>query len=142
MNLWFVRRQYDQALQLTKSQLQARPNDFRLWTLEGIIYSLKGEKTDAIGAFDKALRLSPAYMPALKGEVQLFYDPVTNERFRNSSRILKADPHDLTAQEMLAMLQKKQGDCRAANEHFADQLRVRWEPILRRLRPMAIALCR
>ena len=35
--------EYDRALQLAKSQLQAKPNDFRLWTLEGIIYSLKGE---------------------------------------------------------------------------------------------------
>ena len=49
--------QYDQALQLTKSQLHTKPNDVRLWTLEGIIYSLKGEKTDAIGSFDRALRI-------------------------------------------------------------------------------------
>ena len=111
--------EYDRALQLAKSQLQAKPNDFRLWTLEGIIYSLKGEKTDAIGSFDKALRLSPAYMPALKGEVQLFYDSSDKRATPQLERILKADPNDLTAQEMLAMLQKKQGDCRAANEHFA-----------------------
>ena len=111
--------EYDRALQLTKSQLQAKPNDFRLWTLEGIIYSLKGEKTNAIGSFDKALRLSPAYMPALKGEVQLLYDSGDKRAIPQLERILKADPNDLTAQEMLAMLQRKQEDCRAANEHFA-----------------------
>ena len=111
--------QYDQALQLTKTQLHRKPNDVRLWTLEGIIFSLKGEKTDAIGSFDKALRLSPTYMPALKGEVQLLYESGDKRAIPLLDRILKADPHDLTAQEMLAMLQKKQSDCRAANEHFA-----------------------
>lgn len=112
-------KQYDQALQLTKSQLHAKPSDVRLWTLEGIILSLKGETTDALSAFDKALRLSPTYMPALKGEVQLLYQTGDKRAIPLLVRIVKADSHDLTAQEMLAMLQKKQGDCRAANEHFA-----------------------
>jgi len=112
-------RQYDQALQMTKSQLTAKPSDTRLWTLEGIILSLKGEKTGALAAFDKALQLSPIYMPALKGEVQLLYESGDKRAVPLLDRILKADPHDLTAQEMLAMLQKKQGNCRAANEHFA-----------------------
>jgi len=30
-------QEYDQALQLTKSALHETPNDFRLWTLEGIV---------------------------------------------------------------------------------------------------------
>ncbi len=110
---------YGQALELTKSQLHTKPADFRLWTLEGIIYSLQGQKTDAIGAFDKALRLSPSYIPALKGDVQLLYDSGDKRAIPQLERILKADPNDLTAQEMLAMLQKKQGDCQSANEHFA-----------------------
>jgi tetratricopeptide (TPR) repeat protein len=112
-------KDYDQALQLTKDQLQTKPNDIRMWTLEGIIFSLKDEKTDALGAFDKALHLSPTYMPALKGEVQLLYESDDKRAIPLLDRILKADPHDLTAQEMLAMLQKKQGACQSANEHFA-----------------------
>ncbi len=112
-------KQYDQALQFTKSQLHLKPNDIRLWTLEGIIYSLKGETKDALAAFDKALRLSPTYMPALRGETQLLYESSDVRAIPLLNRILKEDPHDLTAQEMLAMLQKKKGDCRAAKEHFA-----------------------
>jgi tetratricopeptide (TPR) repeat protein len=111
--------QYDQALQLTRAQLHPKPTDVRLWTLEGIIYSLKGEKTDAIASFDKALHLSPAYMPALKGEVQLLYESGDKRAIPQLNRILKTDPHDMTAQEMLAMLLKKQDDCQSANEHFA-----------------------
>ena len=110
---------FDQALALTKSQLHTKPADFRLWTLEGIVYSLQGQKTDAIGAYDKALRLSPSYIPAEKGEVQLLYETGDKRAIPLLDRILKTDPHDMTAQEMLAMLQKKQGDCQSANEHFA-----------------------
>ena len=33
--------QYDQALAMTRSALEQRPTDFRLWTLEGIIFSMQ-----------------------------------------------------------------------------------------------------
>ena len=49
-------QQYDQALQLTRSALHDTPNDFRLWTLEGIVLSIKGSNHDALDAFDRALR--------------------------------------------------------------------------------------
>src|SRR5208283_6232561 len=66
-------QEYDQALQLTKSALHETPNDFRLWTLEGIVLSIKGSNHDAVNAFERALSLSPNYTAALKGEVQLLY---------------------------------------------------------------------
>src|ERR1035437_3617434 len=56
--------QYDQALQATRSGLHDAPGDFRLWTLQGIILSIKGSNPEALNAFDKALRLSPNYAPA------------------------------------------------------------------------------
>jgi Flp pilus assembly protein TadD len=62
-------KEYDQALQLTRSALHQTPSDFRVWTLEGIVLSLQGNNQDALTAFDKALRLSPTYPPALKGKV-------------------------------------------------------------------------
>src|ERR1700676_2587557 len=64
---------YNQALQMTRERLHEAPNDFRIWTLQGIVLSLKGSSPDALTAFDKALVLSPNYPPALKGEVQLLY---------------------------------------------------------------------
>src|ERR1700680_5040089 len=69
-----IRRQrYDEALEAAKSRLQATPGDYRLWTLEGIAFSLKGDAKDAVAAFDKALRISPDYTPALKGDVQILF---------------------------------------------------------------------
>ena len=65
---------YDHALQLTKAALHQQPNDFRIWTLQGIVYSLKNDNRDAVKAFDRALALSPGYVPALKGKVQLLFE--------------------------------------------------------------------
>jgi Flp pilus assembly protein TadD len=111
-------QQYDQALQLTRSALHDTPNDFRLWTLEGIVLSIKGSNHDALDAFDRALSLSPNYTAALKGEVQLLYPTQERRAIPLLERILKADPKDETAHEMLAIIEGRQGDCLAANEHF------------------------
>jgi tetratricopeptide (TPR) repeat protein len=110
--------QYDQALQATKSGLHNTPSDFRLWTLQGIILSIEGSSTEALTAFDKSLRLSPNYGPALKGEVQLLYQSNDKRAIPLIERILKADPRDQTAREMLAMLQRMRGDCKAAIDQF------------------------
>jgi tetratricopeptide (TPR) repeat protein len=111
-------QQYDQALQATKSKLSETPGDFRVWTLQGIVYSLKGSVSDAQAAFEHALRLSPTYTPALKGEVQLLYPSGDKRAIPLLERIVKADPGDKTAHEMLAMLEKKQGDCKASTAEF------------------------
>jgi tetratricopeptide (TPR) repeat protein len=109
----------EQALRETKSALAASPRDFRLWTLEGIIYSIWGNNSDALAAFARALRISPGYAPALKGEVQLLYPSGDKRAIPLLKEILKADAHGSTAHEMLAMLQKKQGDCQAAVDQFS-----------------------
>jgi tetratricopeptide (TPR) repeat protein len=109
---------YDQALQLTRSGLRATPKDFRLWTLEGIVYSIKGSNHEALTAFDKALSFSPGYPAALRGEVQILYQTQDKRAVPLLEKILKADPNDETAHEMLAILERKQGDCQAAIDHF------------------------
>jgi tetratricopeptide (TPR) repeat protein len=111
-------QQYDQALQLTKSALHEKPNDFRLWTLEGIVFSIQGSNQDALNAFDKALSLSPTYAAALKGKVQLLYQTNDKRAIPLLEKILKAGPKDETAHEMLAVLEGRQGNCQAAIGHF------------------------
>jgi Flp pilus assembly protein TadD len=66
-------QQYDQALKTLKEQLRGYPADFRLWTLEGICFGLQGKDSEAAAAFDHAVRISPNYTPALRGEVQILY---------------------------------------------------------------------
>ena len=112
-------RQYDQALAMTRSALEQRPTDFRLWTLEGIIFSMQDKAQRAQSAFEKALRISPQYAPALKGEVQILYDQGDNRVIPLLERILKGDPKDQTAHQMLALLERKEDRCEPAVVHFA-----------------------
>jgi tetratricopeptide (TPR) repeat protein len=109
---------YDQALETTRSALRNAPKDFRLWTLEGIIYSIKGSNQDAINAFEKALEISPNDAAALRGEVQLLYQTQDKRAIPLLDKILKADPKDQIAHEMLATIEEKQGNCQTAIAHF------------------------
>ena len=117
-------KEYDQALETTKSALNETPNDFRLWTLEGIVLSIKENRDDAINAFDRALSLSPNYGAALKGEVQLLYQTQDKHAIPLLERILKSDSKDETANEMVATLEKNEGDCQSAISHFVIIARV------------------
>jgi tetratricopeptide (TPR) repeat protein len=112
-------KQYDRALALTSAGLKSAPADYRLWTIQGIALSLKGDTTQAVTSFDRAIRISPSYAPALKGEVQILFQSGDKRAVPVLEKILKADPGDATAHEMLANLERKEGNCAAANEHFA-----------------------
>jgi len=111
-------QQYNSALAAAKHALLERPNDFRLWTLEGIIFTLKADNEDALDALQRALHLSPAYGPALKAEAQLLYRTQDPRAVPVLERILKADPQDQTAHEMLAVLGARQEHCREAIRQF------------------------
>lgn len=111
-------QQYDQALQTAKAALREDPGDFKLWTLEGICFALKGNESDALAAFDRAIRISPNYTPALKGEIQILYKTGDKRAIPLLERLLKSDPADATAHEMLAMLERHAGDCHAAVAEF------------------------
>ena len=109
---------YDQAIQMTREALRNTPSDPRLWTLEGIAFSMKGRSNEALGAFSRALGISPNYAAALKGEVQLLYATQDKRAIPLLRQIVKVDPTDETAHEMLANLERKQEHCQAAIEHF------------------------
>lgn len=119
-------QKYNQALEVTKAALQAKPNDFRLWTLEGIVLSIKGEDQDALKAFERALSLSPDYVAALRGEVQILYQAYDKRAIPLLKRILKVDPKDTTANEMLANLEEREGNCQAAIGHFLPSGKAIW----------------
>jgi tetratricopeptide (TPR) repeat protein len=110
---------YDEALQASQSALKAKPSGFRIWALEGIVFSIKGQDGDALKAFDKALKLSPDFSVALKGEVQLYYKTHDKRAIPLLKRILKSDASDQTAHEMLGVLDGMQEDCAEADEQLA-----------------------
>jgi tetratricopeptide (TPR) repeat protein len=111
-------RQYDQALSIAKASLKERPGDFRIWTLQGIALSMKGDNPGALASFRRALTLSPQYPAALKGEAQLLFQTGDPRAAPVLEAIVKTDPGDQTAQEMLGLLQAKADKCSDAVEHF------------------------
>jgi len=111
-------QQYDQALTMLKTGLRGNASDFKLWTLEGICLALQGNDNEALTAFDRAVRISPNYTPALKGEVQVLYKTGDRRAISLLERMLKSDPGDVTSHAMLGMLEKHVGDCQAAVSQF------------------------
>jgi len=112
-------QQYDEALRTLKTALRADPGDYKLWTLEGICLGLQGNDTEAKTAFDHAIRISPNYLPALKGEIQILYKTGDKRAIPLLERMLKSDPGDMTGHEMLGTLEEHFGDCQAAVAQFA-----------------------
>jgi tetratricopeptide (TPR) repeat protein len=110
--------QLDEALVGTNTALRKTPNDARLWTLKGIALSMKGNNTESIAAFDKALHLAPDTIAALKGESQLLFQSQDRRAIPLLERIVKADPNDATAHEMLGVLERKQGNCVGSINQF------------------------
>lgn len=112
-------REYDQAVTMTSAALRSSPNDARLLTLRGIAYSLKGNDAEALSAFVRALKISPSSPAAMRGAVQLYYRSKDQRAVPLLKQILKADPRDATAHEMLAMLEATAGNCAAADDQFS-----------------------
>jgi tetratricopeptide (TPR) repeat protein len=113
-------RDYDLALQLTRSQLQQSPNQAKLWTLEGVALSGLGHDREALAAYTHALSLSPDYLAALEGAAGLEYKQNSNRAIPLLNRILRLQPNNPTSHAMLAVLAYKRHDCPTAVKHFHD----------------------
>lgn len=111
-------QQYDQALMSLKSALRQTPGDPRLWTLEGVCFALQGNDAGALTAFNHAIRISPDYTPALRGEVQILYKSADRRAIPLLKKMVKSDPSDTTGHEMLAELEARAGDCSASVRQF------------------------
>jgi tetratricopeptide (TPR) repeat protein len=112
-------QQYDQALTTLKAGLRANPDDFKLWTLEGVCLGLQGNDHDALAAFDHAIRISPEYTPALKGAVEILYKTGDKRAIPLLGRIVKSNPNDQTGHEMLGLLETRANDYQAAAVQFS-----------------------
>ncbi|MGB0011426.1 MAG: tetratricopeptide repeat protein [Candidatus Sulfotelmatobacter sp.] len=110
--------QFDEALQLLQPELEQQPKNPQLWALRGIALSGKGNKKEALGAFEHALNVAPDYLPALEGAAQIEYDSGGNRAAPLLKEILKLRPADPTSHAMLAVLDYRRGDCAAAVPHF------------------------
>jgi tetratricopeptide (TPR) repeat protein len=109
---------FRKALTLLKSALKEFPNDAELWTMQGVAYAGEHSSPEALASFNKALKLSPDYLPALTGAIQIEFDSGNPAAIPLLKRVLRQKPTDQTSHAMLAVLQYQQGNCAAAVPHF------------------------
>jgi tetratricopeptide (TPR) repeat protein len=111
--------QLDKAVELTRSALRAAPQNAELWTLQGIALVGKGDKKQALAAFQQALKIAPDNVPALAGAAQIEFEAGRQEAVPLLNRLLQLRPGEPTGHAMLAVLEYRKGDCTAAVPHFA-----------------------
>jgi tetratricopeptide (TPR) repeat protein len=111
-------REFDKAVELTRSALRASPGSVQLWTLQGLAFAGKGDSKEALAAFQQALRIAPNSIPALAGAAQIEYGADSRAAVPLLNRLLQLRPGDPTAHAMLAVLEYRNGDCPAAVPHF------------------------
>jgi tetratricopeptide (TPR) repeat protein len=111
-------RDFDKAIELSKSALKTYPNNAQLWTLQGIAYVNKGDGKDALTAFQQALKVSPNNIAALEGAAQIEYQADNAAAIPLLNHLLQLRPDNPTGHAMLAVLEYRKGDCPAAVPHF------------------------
>ena len=109
---------FDKAVELSRAALKHSPNDFRLWTLQGVALSSSGNKKEALDAYNSALKISLNYLPALEGVAELEYNAGNDHAAILLKRILKIQPDSPTAHAMLGAIDYKRNDCTSAVKHF------------------------
>ena len=111
-------KNFEKALQLLHPALQASPRNAELWTIQGMAYAGEGHQREALASFRNALEISPDYLPALKGAIQIEYENGSPAAIPYLQRVLRLQPHDSTSHAMMAVLEYQQGKCAAAAGHF------------------------
>ncbi len=111
-------KDFERAAEISRSALQKSPGDPRLWTLQGIALSNQGKTTEALTAFQTALKISPNSVAALAGAAQIQYQLGSRQAVSLLNRLLQLRPDDPTAHAMLAVLDYRQGNCTSAVSHF------------------------
>jgi tetratricopeptide (TPR) repeat protein len=111
-------KSFPQALELLGPALKASPGDPQLWAMQGTAYAGLGNKQNALASFQRALKVAPDYLPALKGAAQIDFDAGSAAGIPYLEHILRIRPADITAHGMLAILNFQQGNCEAAVPHF------------------------
>jgi tetratricopeptide (TPR) repeat protein len=111
-------RDFDNAVELSKSALKTSPQNAQLWTLQGIAYVNKGDEKGALASFRQALKISPNDIPALEGAAQIEYQTGNDAALPLLNHLLQLRPDNPTGHAMLAVLEYRKGDCRAAVPHF------------------------
>lgn len=111
-------RDYNKAVELSRTALRTYPQNAQLWTLNGIALASKGDGKDALVAFQKALKIAPDNLAALAGAAQLEFESGNPGAATLLNHLVQLRPDEPTAHAMLAVLDYRKGNCAAAAPHF------------------------
>lgn len=111
-------RDFDKALKLSQVALAAHPADYRLWTLRGMATAGKGNLPQALTAYRHALRLAPAFLPALEGAAQTEFQLGQSDAHDTLQKILALRPEDPPTHALLGILDARAKNCANALGHF------------------------
>lgn len=125
-------KQFDQALASIDILLKEDPTDARLLTLQGIALARLGNTERARLAYEKALRMSPNFLPALESSAELEYRLGSDRAVPLLRRILTMRPTEPTANAMLGTLSYRNHECSKAVQYFrvSTQFIEGWEDAL------------
>ena len=112
-------QEFPRALELLHPALEASPNNAELWAMQGVAYSKEGQKQRALASFQRSLKISPNYLPALQGAIQIEYEAGSKDAIPLLQRMVRLRPADATSHGMLAVLEYQEGNCAPAVKHFA-----------------------
>lgn len=111
-------KDFEKALELLHPALQAAPQNAQLWAMQATAYAGEGHKKEALASFRNALKISPDYLPALEGAIQIEFENSSPAAIPLLQRMIRLRPADATSHAMLAVLEYQQGNCTAAVPHF------------------------
>jgi tetratricopeptide (TPR) repeat protein len=111
-------KEFGKALELLRPALQQLPQDAELWAMQGAAFAGESNTKDALISFHKALKISPDYLPALKGAAQIEFDAGNPAAIPLIQHVLSLQSGDATSHAMLAVLEYQQGHWASAVSHF------------------------
>lgn len=110
---------FQKAVAILTKLTKANPQDASLWTLRGIALGGLNKIQASLNSFDKALDLTPTYLPALEGVAQTAYMHKVPMADKYVNALLAAYPENKVANAMAGALAYASGTCPAAIKFFA-----------------------
>lgn len=106
------------VLAQTDESLKHDPSNPRLWAARGVALSELGRDNEALDSFEKSLRISPKYVPALEGASEVAYRSSDGRTREYLKRLLQIQRDNGVAHGMMAAIEFEDRDCAGAVQHF------------------------
>ena len=83
-------KEFDHALDLLRPALKKSPGNAQFWAMQGVAYAGQGHKKEALTSFQNALKISPDYLPALHGAIQIDFENSSPAAIPLLQRVLRS----------------------------------------------------